>query len=319
MTRIAILQPTTLLGQELRETLERRTSLWDQIELLSRREEEVGTLAELVGTPTFVRRAEPGSLDGIDLAFFCDTIGLNAPLLQTLPESTTAIVLSLDEEGVGLPVAGRLNAPRVRRGMTLVSPHPAAVALSQLLGPLCDLGLEQAIATVLLPASVCERAGLDEVFEQTRKIVTFTQPIPDAVFGRQMAFNLLPGPPASVPLRQLRELLPIPVEVELQLVRAGVFHSLAISLFCRFGSDPGSQRLQRAFATAEHVRFADSPATLGPIDAAAEEGILLGSLVADAARPASYWLWAVMDNLTRGGALNALEIAERVLAEPLPS
>ena len=48
----------------------------------------------------------------------------------------------------------------------------------------------------------------------------------------------------------------------------------------------------------------------GPVDAAAREEVVVGSVRPDAGAPGGYWIWAVMDNLTRGGALNAVEVAE---------
>ena len=49
-----------------------------------------------------------------------------------------------------------------------------------------------------------------------------------------------------------------------------------------------------------------------PIDAAAQEEVLVGSVRADPDYPGGYWIWAVLDNLVRGGALNAVEVAELV-------
>ncbi len=52
----------------------------------------------------------------------------------------------------------------------------------------------------------------------------------------------------------------------------------------------------------------------GPIAAAGSNRVLLGPVAAADGRPGRYWLRAVMDNLTRGGAVNALEIAAAVLS-----
>ena len=56
---------------------------------------------------------------------------------------------------------------------------------------------------------------------------------------------------------------------------------------------------------------ADRPKHLGPIEAAASDKVIFGTVRKD--DTGGFWLWAVMDNLTRGGALNAVEIAEAVL------
>jgi aspartate-semialdehyde dehydrogenase len=58
--------------------------------------------------------------------------------------------------------------------------------------------------------------------------------------------------------------------------------------------------------------LSDKPRLLGPIDAAASDKVLFGTVRKDEAA-GGLWLWAVMDNLTRGGALNAIEIAEALL------
>ena len=66
------------------------------------------------------------------------------------------------------------------------------------------------------------------------------------------------------------------------------------------------------FAAHPLLEQADKPRHLGPVDAAASDKVLLGAVRKDEAT-GGFWLWAAMDNLTRGGALNAIEIAEAVV------
>ena len=72
------------------------------------------------------------------------------------------------------------------------------------------------------------------------------------------------------------------------------------------------QAVRKALAGHPHLEAADKPKLLGPIDAAASDKVIYGSVRKDEAG-GGFWLWAVMDNLTRGGALNAVEVAEAVL------
>ena len=55
----------------------------------------------------------------------------------------------------------------------------------------------------------------------------------------------------------------------------------------------------------------------GPAAAAGEETLLVGEVRA-AGQPGTFWIWATMDNLVRGGALNALDLAEAMLAAGRP-
>ena len=60
------------------------------------------------------------------------------------------------------------------------------------------------------------------------------------------------------------------------------------------------------------MELAESPETVGPVAAATGETILVGEVQDGAGRPGAFWLWAALDNLTRGGAINAIEIAQSI-------
>jgi aspartate-semialdehyde dehydrogenase len=321
MTVLAILRPSDLQGQELKERLERRTGLWDELRLLSTDETEVGTLTEVRGGAAMVQRFEEGDLEGVAVAFFCGPLAAHRPLLERLPQETTGIVLSLDAGAAdGRPVVFGVTGPPPTAGEGLVSPHPGALLLTHLLATLLPLGVGRAVATLLEPASLSGRAGLDELFEQTRAILAFSSERPQAVFGRQLAFNYYPPLPAPTHLAPLvaaslgRE-LPLAVQV----LQSGVFHGIGASLCVGLERDPGLEAVRRALASdpAVDLQAPERAAEEGepsPVEAAAREEILVGSVRAEAGEPGSYWIWAVMDNLTVGGAVNAVDLAEAVLA-----
>ncbi len=313
MSAVAILHPSGLLGKELRETLEARHPEWD-LRLLSSREDEIGTLTEIAGAAALVGRFEPESLAGVDIAFFCGEMAANRPLLAALPPETTAVVLSYDATVEdGLPVVAGVNTADAHGRRVLLSPHPGAVLLAHLLHPLRQLALAEAVATLIQPASMRDDAGLEELFEQTRQIVAMTRRGASPVFGAQLAFNVLPAPlPADPVAALLRSVLAGAPAVALQILQGAVFHSIAASFYVR-GAEPLSpQAVRKALAAHPVIELADKPRHLGPIDAAASGKILLATVRKDEAA-GGLWLWAVMDNLTRGGALNAIEIAEAVL------
>jgi aspartate-semialdehyde dehydrogenase len=318
VTAIAIVHPTDLLGKELRETLAGHPALARDVRLLSGREEEIGTLTEIAGAAALVTRYEPEALQGVDIAFFCGPVAANRSILAELPPETRAIVLSLDATVAdGLPVVAGVNAEAAGGASVLLSPHPGAVLLAQLLHALRDLTPEAAVATLVLPASIRDDAGLEELFEQTKQIVAMTPRVAAPVFGAQLAFNLLPTPAADPIAAQVDAVLGTPgapgrmPPLALQTLQGGIFHSVSASLWVRCAGNPAPQAVRKAFAAQPHLAAADKPRSLGPVEAAASDKILFGSVRKDEAA-GGLWLWAVMDNLTRGGALNALGIAEAI-------
>jgi len=328
MSRVlGVVEANTLLGKEVRETLERETGLWREIRLLTVRDDEVGGLSEVAGAAALVQRADADGLSGVDLVFCCGTEAESRQVLGELPSTASAIVLATGLEdytagGEPLPPivagihVGGVGSVGGIGGMTdgraVLSPHPAVILLAHLLHPLRGLGIEEAVATVLQPASMYGDPGIDELFEQTRQILAMTQRRPAPVFGAQLAFNVLPTPASVAPLSaQLREVLAGDPPASLQLLQGGVFHSLSASVFLRFANPTDAKSLRRMLGQQEHLELAKKPGHLGPIDAAAHEKILVGAVQDEPS--GGFWLWAVMDNLTRGGALNAVEIALGVL------
>ena len=333
MRRVAILGPTTLLGQEVRGLLERRRHVWDDVALIAASEEEAGAVTELAGAAALVAQADAEALAGADLIFACGPVAHDLPLVRERlarpgGQAATAILLSPEATADdGVPVVAGLDpgdgAARARPDQVVVSPHPAAIALAYLLAPLAGAGsgltLEGASATVVLPVSLLDRAGLDDLLDQTRAVVAMTGEKRPSSFERQLAFNLYPSPEGSARLAGLvRRAAGLEPPLAVEALQGAIFHGVSVSLFVRFAADPGVEAVRRALAG--QPRLSLSKASLaaskapGPVEAAARDEVLVGSVRPDPDHPGGYWLWAVMDNLTRGGALNAVEVAEELAA-----
>ena len=97
--------------------------------------------------------------------------------------------------------------------------------------------------------------------------------------------------------------------LSIQLIQGGIFHCLALTLHVRCAAAPGAPAVRKALAASPFVELAEDPRHLGPIAAAASDRVMVGTVRRD---EGGIWIWAVMDNLTRGGAVNALEIAAAV-------
>lgn len=120
-------------------------------------------------------------------------------------------------------------------------------------------------------------------------------------------------PPAAA-AEAITRVLGIDAPVAVQRVEAGVFHGVSTSLHVRFVGDPDPQEVAELLADAPFLELDPAIERLGPIDVAGKEEVLVAEPFADPSRPGAFWIWSVMDNLTRGGASNALAVAERLVA-----
>jgi len=314
MTRLALVHPTGLVAEELRETLERRRELWEDLRLLSPADDEAGVLTSVRGAAAVIQPFSAERLDGADVIFLAGPVEDNRPLFDDLPEDAVAVLLSPDAGPEdGHPVVAGVNTESAAEYRRLSSPHPGTIVLAHLLHPLLSYRPYRAVATLLEPVSTAGKAGLDEMLAQTRGVLTFQSQPPRDVLPAQLAFNALPGAaPAEAMKAQLGAVLGADVGASLQAVRVGVFHGYAVSLYVDLDEDPGVEAIAGALAAHPVNEIAVDPELLGPIDAAARDQVLIGPVSAEPGRPGGYHLWAAMDNLTCGGAGNAVAILEAV-------
>jgi aspartate-semialdehyde dehydrogenase len=206
------------------------------------------------------------------------------------------------------------------RGPLAISPPAGAILLAHLLAPLRSFGLLGATATLIEPASTRGEPALHELFEQTKAMMTFASRPEAKVLGGQWAFNLgaVDAAADENTRRQLRHLLSTRGDEDLELavntVYAGVFHGMSASVTLEFEAPVEVESLRDAWGADAAIEVTEEPERLGPVDAAQSEKLLIGEVRLDPNRPRHVWVWATMDNLTRGGAINALEIAESLLA-----
>ncbi len=269
---------------------------------------------------------------------------------KQLARAAHCVIIDLSESLAGEP-GGRLTIPFLDREVPprgerapgyFVSAHPAVIVISSLLLRLAErFPLKNAVALVFGPASEIGPRAIEELQKQTVSLLSFKK-VPQAVFGAQLAFNLLPRlgrkrtsvAPGQLESRiqiQLRTYLgdraPLPA---LRFVHTPVFHSLAVSLYVETVEPADAEALERVLAGSRQgkgrvgapgmaqpaeeerirVRRPLDPAP-SQVEAAGSSAILVDALTPDTAHPTGYWIWAAVDNL-RLAAVNAVEIAEAV-------
>jgi aspartate-semialdehyde dehydrogenase len=307
---VALVEPASLLGQSLREGLEADRDL--TIRLVGGDGEEYGTLTRVRDEVVVVQPLSAESLSGADLIIACGDARRQEAALALRPAETPALVVASDFDHPPGALCVRGVTAEAAVDPVTVSPHAAVLLLCRVLFALAEHRPRRASATLLQPASSRDGRGLEELFEQTRSILAFSDESPRAVFGRQLAFNLLPVPPAPRLAEQVREILGRPIDVAAQILQTSVFHGLAASLMVELEAPAAGAQVAASLARGPGLELDAAPQGLGPIDVTGREQILLGEVVPVPGRPDAVWLWAVVDNLA-GGAGNALGLARSIL------
>ena len=308
MKRIAILHGSGLVGSELRERLGDRPDLVGDLVMLTTDDATVGAITDAGGRAAVVQRFEADVLETVDVLFACGPIERSRPALTEIPPGVRVILLAPDagpDDGSML-VAG-VNLDQPPDGF-IVSPRPASVMLARLLAPLAALGAEEAVATVVKPVSGLGPTALDDLLEQTRDLLAFQSVRIRGVLEHQLAFNLVPTLDGQAVGRDLAAIIGDRPAATVEVLLGGVFHGLSASLAARFSPDPSIEAIRESLGAHDRIGFADEPETLGPIDAATSDALLIGAVEPGA----DGWvrIWAVMDNVRTGAIDNGLAILE---------
>ena len=323
MYRIAIVGATSLKGKDLNEVLEERNFPAVDVKLLD--DDEVAGQLDAVGEePTFIQSIRPEQFQKVDFVFFaCDpqTTLINWQSARSAGSAVIDLSYALEDEAgvqvrspwISLALDG--TVPLDLETNTVVAAHPAAVVLALLMVRAQKAGaIRHANVTIFEPVSENGKQGMDELHQQTVHLLGF-QPVPDNIYGDQIAFNLVAsyGKSSALSLEATERRIvshfkritkgraAIP---SVRLVQAPVFHSYTFSLYLEMLTQVSAEELVQVLA-GDHVAImtkapyvageeppAESPSN---VSAAGSNDVLL-SLRQDPEKKNGFWLWIAADN-----------------------
>jgi len=310
LRRIAILGAASPAGAYVKAALADRGVAGNRVDLFGHRS-DVAVLSEYDGEARLVQAA--GELDarGCAAVFVCEP-GHDATELKAAAETGT-LVVDLTGSIPGSVLAG--PARSAAAGRTVAVPHAVTSLLTALLAPLhAALGLRRASAFVLRPASDFGEAGLEELREQTVHLLRF-ESTPTEVFGRQLAFNVLPeqlfpsdeGGSGARIVRECRLLLgasELPIALSQALVPTFYGHAVAVHVDLDRLDRDGAIAALRA---APGVTVAADPDSGTTLDAPEEPGLTVARL--DAVDPSTLSVWALGSEAGATAAACAIAVA----------
>ncbi|HEY7706759.1 MAG TPA: Asd/ArgC dimerization domain-containing protein [Gaiellaceae bacterium] len=259
-----------------------------------------------------VEEATPEALAGagLDLCFFSVGTGPSSELVPPTAESGARCVDKSDAfrltDGVPLVVAG-VNDEALDGGPIVANPNCSAIQLSCVLKPLHDaVGLRRVRLATYQSMSGAGDAGVERLraVEPMRADLAMDWPMVGDEFDEEYKLR-----------EETRKILGLPdLELQATCVRTPVLVGHAQAIWVETDEALTPDQARGILGAAPHVALHDLPT---PGSAAGRDEVLVGR-VRQGAGASELALWAVNDNLRKGAALNAVQVAELILArEPV--
>mgnify|MGYP001593224951 FL=1 len=224
-----------------------------------------------------------------------------------------------------MPEANAHVLEGLKKPFQLGSPSPSATNLAVVLAPLRGvLDIQHVSVTANLAVSAQGREAVSELARQTAELLN-VRPLEPKFFDRQMAFNLLAqvGTPDAQGhtelekrlVHELRAVLETPLlKISATCVQAPVFFGDSLTVSLQLGSPVDLAVVNRvldAAASIERVEEGDYPTAVG--DAVGQDVVYVGRVRAGVDDPAELNLWLTSDNVRKGAALNAVQLAQLLI------
>ena len=328
--KVAVVGATGAVGEAMLAILtERRFPVSEIIPLASER--SAGEMVEYGRRSVTVRALEDHDFTGCDIALF--SAG-GAVSTEYAPRAAAAGCVVVDNSSafrydddvplVVTEVNPQALAGYSRRGI-VANPNCSTMQMLVALAPIHQAaGIERINVATYQSVSGAGRKGLRELADQTAALLNFRSVEP-AAFSRQIAFNAIPHIDAFEDNGYTREEMKMVWEthkiledprigVNATAVRVPVFYGHAEAIHLETRQELSVDEVRRLLADAPGVTVVDSadrpdyPTQVS--HAAGKDDVFVGRIRRDLSHPRGIDLWVVSDNIRKGAALNAVQIAE---------
>jgi aspartate-semialdehyde dehydrogenase len=334
--RVAIVGATGAVGREMLKTLaERGFPVDEAIALASARSvgAEVSFGEKIV---LKVRNLESFDFKGTDLALFSPGAAISA---VHAPRAAAAGCIVIDNTSqfrmdhdvpLVVPEINPHHLKRVTKRGIVANPNCSTIQMVLALKPLHDIArVKRVVVSTYQSVSGAGKEGMDELFNQTRAIYVNDATTPEQ-FTKPIAFNCIPHIDAFMEdgatkeewkmMVETRKILDPDIAVIATCVRVPVFVGHAEAVHVEFESPISVEQAWEALRDAPGVQLVDKREDAGyvtPAESAGEDAVFVSRVRQDPTVPHGLAFWCVADNLRKGAALNAVQIAELLVEQGL--
>lgn len=332
--KIAIVGASGAVGQEFLRILSENEFPVDELRLFGS-ERSAGRTYSFRGgetQPVRVLTDNPADFEGLDFAFVSAGASVSKEYADVITsggavmiDNSSAFRMDDDVPLVVPEVNGSdaLEAPR----RIIANPNCTTIQMVVALNPINRLSpIRRVHVATYQAASGAGASGMDELEKQTAQIVRGEKP-ETKKFVSQLAYNLIPHIDTFTDNGYTREEMKMYHEtkkimhaprlnVSATCVRVPVLRAHSEAIWVETEEPVSVTEARYAFATAKGIVLIDKAEALGypmPADVAGTDPVYIGRIRADLANPCGLSFWAVADQIRKGAALNAVQIAQYIM------
>ena len=326
--RIAVVGATGAVGATMLEILaERDFPIADLIPLASSR--SAGSMIEFKDEEYTVQDLATFDPSGVDIALFSAGGGTSKEYAPRFAAAGCYVVDNssawrMDEEiALVVPEVNPEALDMARDNKIIANPNCSTIQMVVALKPLHDaVPIERVVVSTYQAVSGAGGKAMDELAKQTGQLLN-SQSVDVDVFPARIAFNVIPHIDVFMDDGYTKEerkmmdetckIMGADIAVTATTARVPVFYGHSESVNITFNGPMNAETARSVLAGADGVCVVDDPSSEDypmPSEAAGTDPVWVGRIRDDHSCPNSLHLWVVADNVRKGAALNAVQIAE---------
>jgi len=327
---VAVVGASGIVGNVLLSVLAQRHFPAARVKALAS-ERSAGMTLPYNGSTIKIEALGENAFKGIDVALFTASSDV-ALMFAPIAAESGALVIDFSsawrmKENVPL-VVPEVNPDDIRDNEGIIAnPNCCAIPLTVVLEPLRKaVGVERVLVSTYQSASGAGRALVDELEEQTKAIAEKRKPDVSA-YPHQLAYNVVPGGWHAEPegfneeevkiVNETRKIMHMgDLRIAATCVRVPVPVGHGESVFLETSEKISADDVRTLLGSAPGVIVEDDPHAKRyptPLHVAGKDEVYVGRIRNDPSSDRGLALWLVSDNLRKGAALNAVQIAEHAL------
>jgi aspartate-semialdehyde dehydrogenase len=326
------------VGIEMLRVLKQRNFPADQIKVFARSAREI----DVDGTKYAVQAISPEGFDGIDVALFAGTEGEKGAAVTYAPEAVKRGAVVIDngadfrmDKNVPL-VVPEVNGKDVKKHQGIIAnPNCSTIQLVVALAPIHKkVGIKRVIVTTLQASSGAGKNAIDQLNNEVTKIAangfrSVHAEVENKSMPQQLAYNVFPQIGGftdcdftSEEWKLVKETHKImhdeKIAVSATTVRVPVRTGHSESVYIETKKPLLPEKVKQLLAKSAGIVLVDDPQKgLYPMpkDVEGKDETFVGRIRKDPYNKNGLWLWVVADNLRKGAAANAVQIAEELIKQ----
>ncbi|RAK11162.1 aspartate semialdehyde dehydrogenase [Halanaerobium saccharolyticum] len=331
---VAVVGATGLVGREMLKILSQRNFPLGQLKLIASERSE-GKKIQFEDRELTVESVKEGTFEGIDIALFSAGSGVSK---EVAPQVKKAGGIVIDNSNAfrmdpDAPlVVPEVNGEDLKEHQQIIAnPNCSTIQMVMLLKPLAEkYGLKRLVINTYQAVSGAGKKAVDELIDQTKAYLS-QEEIKNENFNHQIAFNAIPqidvfldNDYTKEEMKMVNETHKILHDPDLSItatcVRIPVIFGHGESLNIELNKDFKVEAVKQLFTQTKNVEVVDQPAAEKypmQIDTEDNDNVLVGRIRRDNSVENGLNLWLTANNLRKGAALNAVQIAEYLIENNL--